>query len=265
VSTLTVATWNLQRVRPGANERVEVMRNQMESIGADVWVLTETSESVTPPGHTYVVSSPWAGAPYAADERGVMIWSRRPLRQVQALPFLSTARSEPADHLSYALISQDMAPVACALAETPVGPVLIYGTIITWPGDVGPRGGIGNGEAQRQAIDAQAADWTSLRSGFRNTPLIVAGDFNVSLSGRAYPSHDIRDHLVGALDQAGLGCSTARLEGPGGVPTVDHICLAGTLGSGRIEVGLFPPEPNPRSATRQPVSDHSGVWARYSA
>lgn len=135
----------------------------MEAIDADIWVLTETSETVTPPGHTYVVSSPWPGAPYEADERGVMIWSRRPLRQVQALPFLAI-QSEPAVAPSYAIVSQGSAPVACALAETLIGPLLVYGTVVTWPGDPGPQGDLPNGEAQGKAIDWQAADWTSLLS-----------------------------------------------------------------------------------------------------
>jgi hypothetical protein len=194
-----------------------------------------------------------------------MIWSRHPLRQVQALPFLSRTASEPADQPSYALTSQDIAPVACALAETPVGPVLVYGTIITWPGDQGPQGGMANGKAQRQAIDTLAADWTSLRSTLRDIPLFVVGNLNVSLGGPVYPSRELRQHLAGALSQGGMRCLTADFVAPEGKPVVDHICMGGPLAVRRFEADLFAPKANPASLNGQPVSDHPGLWGRFYA
>lgn len=264
MATLTIATWNLERTRPGAHERINVILEQMAEIDPDLWVLTETSEAIRPARYANVVSSPWPGAPYEPDERGVMIWSRHPLRQVQALPFLPKAANESATELSYAVASQATAPVACALAETPDGPILVYGTIITWPGDAGPHGGMASGAAQRQAIDAQAADWTSLRTNLRDVPFFVVGDLNVSLGGPVYPSHELREHLAEALGQVGLRCLTAELVAPGGMPMVDHICLGGSLASPRVALGLFSPKPNPRSAARQPVSDHPGIWVTFS-
>jgi hypothetical protein len=262
VAVLTIATWNLERTRPGAHERIRVFLEQMAEIEADIWVLTETSEAIRPARYSYLASSPWPGAPYEPDERGVMIWSRRPLRQVQTLPFLPKA-GEPAAQPSYALTSQDTAPVACALAETPVGPILVYGTIITWPGDPGPQGGMASGAAQRQAIDAQAADWTSLRATLRDVPLFVVGDLNVSLAGPVYPSRELREHLSGALGQAGLRCLTGEFVAPEGKPAVDQICLGGPLAVRRFEADLFTPRANPASPAGHPVSDHPGLWGRF--
>jgi hypothetical protein len=137
---------------------------QISTVDADIWVLTETSASIMPRSYPYAASSPYLGAPFAPDERAVKIWSRRRMRQIEALPFLPPGSADPATAASYALTTQDTVPVVCTLAETPLGPLLVYGAIITWPGDPGRQETVAHGDAQRSAIDRLAADWTGLRT-----------------------------------------------------------------------------------------------------
>ena len=44
---MKVATWNLQRVQP-LEDRASLIRKQIEIVDADIWILTETHEIVSP-------------------------------------------------------------------------------------------------------------------------------------------------------------------------------------------------------------------------
>ena len=46
-ATLRIANWNLQRAFP-VTRRVPAIREHMASISADLWILTETHESISP-------------------------------------------------------------------------------------------------------------------------------------------------------------------------------------------------------------------------
>jgi hypothetical protein len=45
---MRIATWNLQRVRPGVGVRSQRFRDAISSIDPDVWVLTESHADFVP-------------------------------------------------------------------------------------------------------------------------------------------------------------------------------------------------------------------------
>jgi hypothetical protein len=72
---MRLATWNLERVS-AAEPRSRRLQAVMRSVGADVWVLTETDERVVPEHGMASVRSGMPERPHRAGERWVTIWSR---------------------------------------------------------------------------------------------------------------------------------------------------------------------------------------------
>jgi hypothetical protein len=70
---LRIATWNLDRPwKNGRRLRVDRQREQNRSIGADIWVLTETCSEVKLTG-CYGISTPSSPSAYDASESAVVI------------------------------------------------------------------------------------------------------------------------------------------------------------------------------------------------
>ena len=62
-------------------------------------------------------------------------WAIQPVPTFADLP----ANDAPAKGATYAVRDAATSPAACALVQTPLGPLLVYGTIITWANDKGPE------------------------------------------------------------------------------------------------------------------------------
>jgi endonuclease/exonuclease/phosphatase family metal-dependent hydrolase len=163
----------------------------MAAIAADVWVLTETRESIAPESGLYGVSTP----PHPErrpdpDERWVSIWSRWPVSATGIEP-------DPSGSVS-------------ALIERPDGPLLIYGTVLPWANERGQDGRARMWEVHHREIERQGAEWLELRRRFPDVPLIVAGDFNQDRDGSGwYGTSRGRRLLTDALERASLVCLTA--------------------------------------------------------
>lgn len=98
----------------------------------------------------------------------------------------------------------------CAQIETLNGPLNVYGTII------GVFGGIG--ERFKNDLENQLLDFDRLST---ENSFCIAGDLNVTFSGRVYPSHDARDKLNSAFEKSNLINLTAKIEN-----NIDHIVLS---------------------------------------
>lgn len=85
---LRIATWN--PARPLNSRRRRRIAAWMHSVAADVWVLTETHDLVSP-GETYSsVSSSGADRPCDPGERWVTIWSRYPAEPIRTIDAVRT-------------------------------------------------------------------------------------------------------------------------------------------------------------------------------
>lgn len=84
---MKIATWNLERPKPKAASANAARLAQMQAIGADVWVLTETSAAVIPEGY-FSVASPEQPNYHSPGESYAAIHSRFPI--LQQLPTWNT-------------------------------------------------------------------------------------------------------------------------------------------------------------------------------
>jgi hypothetical protein len=250
---MRIATWNLNRARPRRN--LPGLLAQIHQIEAHVWVLTETNDQTIDLSrtHPYRVSTlPVAGL-HSSDERWTTIWSQYP--------------TEP-------IASYDSYVAACGRVVAPLGPLLVYGTVLPWQFDKGPTGKAKGWTEFQRVLQLQQKDWEQLHPKpvdtlDRRERFCVAGDLNQSLDGRRwkvcnnrefYGSKALREALLRALDAADLECVTQNdLVAAGHLTTrssVDHICLSAAMVEGAI-VGAW--EAAHGEEGRQ-ITDHNGVY-----
>ncbi|CAN5270243.1 hypothetical protein BH09BAC1_BH09BAC1_19370 [soil metagenome] len=156
---MKIATWNLERPTPSSKTKNGKIIESLQSIDADILILTETNAIVNP-GAAYMDYATisldfWPEPYYKPGENRTTIWSK------------------------YAITEQvttyDAFTAVCGVIQTPLGPITVYGTII----------GI---HANRRAsfdidLNKQLADWETL-IGIGNT--CIAGDFNISFADNYY-------------------------------------------------------------------------------
>jgi hypothetical protein len=240
-----IATWNLARVQPMNTERCAEIVRWLVAVDADVWVLTETHDSVSPgPGYS-AVSTGQPDRPGEPGERWATIWSRLPIEPLP--PTRDTARS-----------------VAALVRPTTGRPLIVYGTVLPWLGSRWRDLPADNGVAFRAALAAQLADWITLVGQVPEGDLCVIGDLNQDLSRRYYyGSRANRTALLDALATVHLSALTADPSDPVRAlaplrASIDHICIPTRVahrGSARLE--LWPPGIAPDAR----LSDHFGVAA----
>ena len=249
---MRIATWNLERPRARQEEKLSVIQTQLESVDADIWILTETNSCVSPGADYQGVQSEVMTSPerYWPGENRTTIWSRFPVKkEVQ---------------------THDPDTAVCAEIDCGGRMFLIYGTVL-------PYHAAGTNYAYRsmgqtvsgrkawqlhyEAIAAHEKEWKQLRGKYPSHAFIVGGDLNQNRDGRRwYGTNHGRERLGSALRSAGLVCTT---EGPVETengetldPCIDHICLDTVLQDRRPRVFGWVPGVKKNG---KPVSDHNGV------
>lgn len=242
---IRIATWNVERSGVHRRKRQPEQRRVLDSIGADILILTETHQDVGPSNLPYAAHADSEPGYHAPGEACAAIWSRFPLTRIES------------QHDNRFL-------TVCAeiKASADVGNILVYGTIITYAMD-GVREGCKPWQRHFEAIRSQAAEWHSLRQSYPNHLMILAGDFNENLnSKRWYGKNEAKEQIRSALMENHLQCLTDGEEiplvnGTGVVSrcTVDHICVSQT--------GLKAAEVSGWEGTIDgtALSDHNGVLA----
>jgi hypothetical protein len=240
----SVATWNLERP-PVRSTKLSAILSRIDTVAADVWVLTESRTSLKPVDGYQGINSP-AHSPRLNDpERWVSIWSRWPIRS--------------------ASIRQSFWS-ATALVDTEFGRVVVHGVVLPYRNEKNPDGGrLRIWDEFSKELMLQGDDWAALRREYPGVPLVLAGDFNQNLDRqRWYGNADTRRALGVALKGADLSCLTAADMVESGKlkqnHLVDHICVSADL-RGNVEVDCW--EPVNGDGVR--MSDHPGVVARLSA
>ena len=247
-STLRIATWNLQRPKLNGWKRNPLLEKKLREIDADIWILTETNASIAPSSPREEIAGyvPLASLPasfHSLGESCSTVWSRLGIRH-------SVTTFEP-----------DTA--VCAEVATPLGPMLVYGTIITYPNDPG-TGKSKKWVEHRKVIEQHSTDWLKISRDFPNHLMCVAGDFNQNRDDTAWfpaPAENAESvrMLSEALKNVSLKCVTTEdIRGKFKMSraNIDHICLSSKL----VEEGKIRTEYWEDRA----MSDHNGVCVEIS-
>lgn len=214
---MKIATWNLQRLDKRKNDEI---LSKLEGLEADIIILTETNEVIQLNGYTFIGTEPlpaqFDGIKYKTGENRVSILTK----------YKTTTRYQTYDKYT----------AVCTDIETPFGFLTVYGSIIGVFGNKQPK--------FDNDLYGQLADFEKLIPG-RNC--CIAGDFNVTFSGRVYPSRKAREVLVVAFKELELNITTAAIEN-----NVDHIVLGDVFLQGKqISLETW--------NTDKKLSDHIGV------
>lgn len=237
---MIIANWNLDH---GTELwRQAAIRSKLTDIKADVFILTETRESISPGEGFTCAARSFPSNDLKEGESWVEIWSRLPV----LTPDLPTIDSEFTAAATLVLPDQTH--------------LVVFGTVLPWRGSKWKSRQSAGALAFEAALGVQQRDWQTLA---QSNALCVAGDFNQDLSDKPYYwSRRAKLLLQASLDEHGLLALTGDPTDPvrkltnGAEACIDHICLSQDI-AGR-QVGT--------SHAWSPVvdgcvlSDHHGVW-----
>jgi hypothetical protein len=239
---LTITNWNIMRAFP-TSRRWSRVENLLGRIGADVIVLTEAHCEMSP-GKGY--NGVFGGVPYGEYRQGEVrcaIWSQHELQPldeyVDQTPDCAAARFNHPDYGGITVF-------ACIL------PYLAR----PWMGT--PTKG---GKAFCHALDDFRAVWQRIQDSFPHDILVVAGDFNQSMSKfHYYGSHAQRAYLEEVLSEDVLDIMTAMEDDPIARDSYPHACIDHVCVSGTAEFRLLKSERWPNlDAPDKSLSDHFAI------
>jgi endonuclease/exonuclease/phosphatase family metal-dependent hydrolase len=236
---MKIATWNLERVRPGVGARTERIRAALATIPADVWVLTETHSKFQLPEAYEQVASSSTATDRGPGEQWVSIWVRRSLHAVT-----KEVRGEP-DRSAAVLVARKTGR-----------DLVVFGTVLPWRGD---RATADRGATKlEKSLAAQTSDWRLLSAGSHATDICIVGDFNQELSADGpVGTRRGRAALTRALEDHGLTCATSAERDPLRTwrASIDHVMLSTPLVGQLRGTTIWPNQfPLPKN-----MPDHHGV------
>jgi endonuclease/exonuclease/phosphatase family metal-dependent hydrolase len=209
--SLRIATWNLERPKINGWKRNPQIEEKIHEIDADIWILTETNASIVPSskrfpqvGYVPLASLPTKELPHTLGESCTAIWSRYGIRQAVKTFEIDTA--------------------VCAEIETPLGLMLVYGTILTYADDKGPNNKSKKWVEHQKAIADHNRDWTRIAAVFPQHTLCIAGDFNTSFCDNYYAAEGNRNDLLAVFQTLGMRNLTAEVE-----QNIDHIVMSHSM------------------------------------
>jgi endonuclease/exonuclease/phosphatase family metal-dependent hydrolase len=242
---MKLATWNVQRLTRATSVRMSRVRPYLDAINADIWVLTETGEDVSPgPGYQGVATTEFDRASHDPGEVWTKIWSRWPIERLAPV-------SDPARCVAARVVPPHRAPL------------IVYGTVLPWPSSTWRGLAYKGGLAFGAALEAQASDWASLQAAYPSDDLFAMGDLNQDLCvGKpAYCGSRLNQgRLREALARASLVAFTDGVDDPirrdsPPMACIDHICGPARLSASVRSTTRWPEAPAPVRG----LSDHFGV------
>ena len=187
---MRIVTWNLERLKRNKNE---VILSKLSELNADILILTETDSQINLGERYSSISTQnlfngYDGIAYKNTENRTTVWTKYKIEKQ--------------------LKTYDNYTSVCVEIQTPLGLLTVYGTII----------GVFGGKDKRFQNDMklQSLDFENLSGN-----ICIAGDFNIALSGFAYPSNKARDEINQTFESLNLKCLTSEI-----LDNVDHIAIS---------------------------------------
>lgn len=216
---MRIATWNVERLSP--QKRLPAILENLQRVGADILVLTETDRRIRPDYeyafHTPLLAENVDGNYYRPKENRVSVFTKYPC-----------IRKHPVADANTSL---------CVELETERGPLAVYGTIFGIYGNRRP--------SFQQDIREQMEDVRRLVKG--GHVLCLCGDFNCSFSDNYYFTNWARETLTESFASCGLKLVTAAQS-----ECIDHIALSSSFPRERA------PEVREWNLDKA-LSDHKGI------
>lgn len=232
---MRIATWNLQSDKPLSEKRLDLFRQAMVEVGADVWVITESWTDFCPLSGYRLVSQSSQAVDLGSTRRWVAIWSR--------------LDAEPLD-----LEGQPERMAGGRIRNSGGRATVVVGTVLPWPFD--PQWPSSTGF--RAALDIQSAEWMRI-SKLEDGDFFVAGDLNQSLPNqRYYGSKQNEIALYDVFESLNLLCLTLGNDSSTGAPRIDHILADRkcTRSSDSPDVGTWAIP----CINEKQITDHSGAF-----
>ena len=246
--SIRVATWNLDHAS-NSSRPIDRQIEQILAIDPDILILTETCKEVdlTAQGYRRFTTCPNSYGKY-----------------------YSAILTSPKVCVKKQISTYDDVTAVCVQATTPIGEVIIYGTIITYHGDRGPDGNSPAWAEHYKAIADHGNDWARLLTEAGGSiPLITGGDFNQTRDGSTgtYGTPQGREMLSQELCRNHLACLTTEDFGATGKlkvdpekgwarNNVDHLCVT-TNAFSLLNLGAW----DHFDDAGNYLSDHNGVYA----
>lgn len=245
---LRIANWNLERVVPNQN-RVASIHSAMSDIAADIWVLTETHQQISPGEGFSSVTSEDPDRESKQGERWTAIWSQFHLEPLSSF------------------VSDNQRCTAAKISHPNFGEIVVYAMVLPWGGSTWRGIPSRGGAAFAAALAAYQCDWEQLQKSFPDAIHIVAGDFNQSFVSRHYyGSNRNRKVLEKAIDTCNMMTVTAGENDPvardsSPYACIDHICISKQTGLEVRATQRWPDLPMPDKR----LSDHFGVVIEFAS
>jgi endonuclease/exonuclease/phosphatase family metal-dependent hydrolase len=251
---LRIATWNVERPKRSEATRRDRLLKAIQSVQADIWILTETHTSISLGPDFTAVSTQQADRAHESGESWMAIWSRFPME-------LAAPTSDPCRAISVRIMPEGGRSL------------IVYGTVLPWLGSPWQEIPAAGGAAFSAVLSAQCADWLSLQQENPDCDFILAGDFNQDLgTSHYYGSKQNRLALQSAIPLEGFAIATAKLRClsaaaldpvPKHAPSnasIDHICVSKGLHPVGCSIS-WPTTEKPQKG----LSDHFGVLAELAS
>ena len=220
---MKIINWNVGR--PSENKG-ELILERLNKLDADIIILTETNTSIVPQGKYHPVSTKtltkgFDGIDYKEGEIRTSIWTKYPVGK------------------RYSTYNDKTS--VCADIKTESGVLTVYATIIGILGGTKPP--------FKEDLQSQLQDFNRL---FPGKQVCIVGDYNITFTGRVYPSRLAREALNNVFEKFKLTNLTASTTG-----WVDHIAISGGfIGNKKVSFQNL--------NKKDELSDHIGVCATIS-
>lgn len=188
---MKIATWNVERLKH--RKHCDEMKAMCEALNAEILVLTETDNQLKP--------------------RSNYTFSTTPLGENEIVSYRPTER-RVAMHTKFPCIrryqTHDEKTSLCVELDTPLGALVVYGTIIGVLGNRHPS----FQEDLRQILQ----DLDSIPQG---SNICLCGDFNCSFSDNYYFTHQARNLMLEAFEKKKMVVLTCLQP-----ECIDHIAVS---------------------------------------
>ena len=238
--SLSVVNWNVEWATPASRRTAEIL-DRIERHSPEVVCLTETHTGLLSQDGHAICSQPDYGYAIKEGRRKVLLWSRKPWEQIDAV----------------GIDSMPPGRFASGVTQTSLGEVTVIGVCIPWAGSR-----VSGSNVERERWEDHEQYLTGLAEVLERVSakrLIVMGDFNQRIGQRIGQRSHTPQKLRQALQRtipSRMTIATAAL-GRQGRRSIDHIALSEDLAAESLGViNNFQGDSK--------LSDHFGVVAGLS-